>query len=250
MESVGTTAGAVDRPVPSPGPRRGDDAAPDGRIAEPNERHDRSTTDARQMTDDPRHERPAPAAENAFADLFRSEHPRLVALVTALTGDRALAEDVAQEALLRAFREWDRIADYERPGAWVRRVAVNLATSAGRRRRSERRALTRVAARPQPTADDPAANPSDLWARVRDLPARQATALVLFYVGDASVADVARTMECAEGTAKALLHQGRTALAARLDAPGDGRETRTDGDGEADAAKTTTRSPADPEVTP
>jgi RNA polymerase sigma-70 factor (ECF subfamily) len=126
---------------------------------------------------------------------------------------------VAQEALLRAYRQWDVVGTYERPGAWSRRVALNLATSARRRRRSEQRAVVRLAFRPDPPDPDPVADPvvsADVWAVVRTLPRQQANALVLYYLADESVADLAASLGCAPGTAKAHLHQARAALAARL----------------------------------
>lgn len=160
----------------------------------------------------------APGTVPSFEDFFLVEHPRLVALVLALSGDRGHAEDLAQEALLRAYRRWEVVGRYEKPGAWTRRVALNLATSAHRRRRSERRAVERLAARPHPVAD---AGPgrTEFWAMVRTLPRRQAAAVALYYLADESVAEVAHDMGCAEGTAKAHLHQARQTLAARFGDP-------------------------------
>ena len=144
-----------------------------------------------------------------------------------MTGDRGHAEDVAQEALARAYRRWDVVGGYDRPGAWTRRVALNLATSARRRRRSERAALARVAGRPAEAVADPAGTDTEIWEVVRTLPRRQATALVLYYLADESIASVADSMGCAEGTAKAHLHQGRAALARRLSDPNPTHHTRT-----------------------
>ena len=163
-----------------------------------------------------------PPGPPAFGPFFLDEYPRLVAMVQALSGDRGHAEDVAQEALLRAYRRWDVVGTYERPGAWSRRVAINLVTSARRRRRSEQRAVVRLAFRPDPSErpdHDPVGDPvvsADVWAVVRTLPRQQAAALVLYYLADESVADLAESLGCAPGTAKAHLHQGRAALAARL----------------------------------
>jgi RNA polymerase sigma-70 factor (ECF subfamily) len=154
-----------------------------------------------------------------FGPFFLDEYPRLVAMVHALSGDRGHAEDVAQEALLRAYRRWDVVGAYERPGTWARRVAINLATSARRRRRSEQRAVIRLAFRPEPVAPDPVGDPvvsADVWAVVRTLPRQQAAAIVLYYLADESVADLATSLGCAPGTAKAHLYQARAALAARL----------------------------------
>ena len=70
---------------------------------------------------------------------------------------------------------------------------------------------------------DPTDADTDIWQVVRTLPRRQATALVLYYLADESVTSVAEAMGCAEGTAKAHLHQGRAALARLLGDPTRGR---------------------------
>ena len=148
-----------------------------------------------------------------YTTFFRQEVRGLVAVAAAIAGpDRA--EEIAQEALLRAHREWDRIARYDRPGAWVRRVAINLATSSRRRRASERRAIERVALRRQ--LDVPPPEVDGFWALVRQLPPRQAAAVALHYLDDLSIAEIADALDCAEGTAKAHLHKARATLALRL----------------------------------
>ena len=85
-----------------------------------------------------------------FEGFFLREYRGVVELAYALSGNRAGAEDIAQEAFLRAHRDWHRVGGYRYPGAWVRRVAVNLATSAVRRRLIEARALARLWARQEP----------------------------------------------------------------------------------------------------
>lgn len=155
----------------------------------------------------------APVAPLAFTTFYRRELPQLVALATAIAGHQR-AEDVAQEALLRAHREWSRISRYDKPGAWVRRVAINLANSNLRRLDAERRALSRAGARPN--VDAPPPEIDGFWALVRELPSRQAAAVALHYLEDLSVIEVAAILECAEGTAKAHLYKARQTLAARL----------------------------------
>lgn len=155
-----------------------------------------------------------------FDAFFTLEYPRLVVLLTAVTGRRAVAEDLAQEALVRAHERWSRVARYDRPGAWVRRVGLNLAANARARSRSERRAFERVAGQrppPEPAAPDP--DRDGFWATVRRLPERQAAAVTLYYLEDRAVAEVAAVLGCAEGTAKAHLHKGRASLARLLDRP-------------------------------
>ena len=109
-----------------------------------------------------------------FEHFYLEEYPKVVALVYVLSGSRAGAEDIAQEAFLRAYRDWDRVGSYEHQAAWVRRVAANLATTGLRRRLVEVRALTRLAGRREPAVDPLAAQDGEFWAAVRALPRRQA----------------------------------------------------------------------------
>ena len=150
-----------------------------------------------------------------FDDFFRSEYPRLVPMVHALLGDRGRAEDVAQEALATAQQSWPTVSRYERPGAWVRRVALNRASNVRRRRGREVVALRRVGIKPE-TADAPAMGDERLWQLVRELPEQQRFAVVLYYVEDRSVVEVAEILECSEGSVKTHLSRARAALARAL----------------------------------
>ncbi len=156
---------------------------------------------------------PVPPTYLDFTAFYRRELPALVTLAAAIAGAER-AEEVAQEALLRAHREWSRIERFDKPGAWVRRVAINLATSDRRRRSSESRALARVAGRRQ--LDAPPPEVDGFWELVRQLPDRQAAAVALHYLEDRSIAEMAVILECAEGTAKAHLHKARATLAGLL----------------------------------
>ena len=151
-----------------------------------------------------------------FEYFYLQEYPKVVALAYVLSGSRAGAEDIAQEAFLRAYRDWDRIGNYEHQAAWVRRVAANLATSGLRRRLVEARALTRLAGRREPTVDPLAADNAEFWAAVRTLPRRQAQAVALYYFQDLSVQQTATALGCTEGTVKAHLAKARQALARQL----------------------------------
>ncbi|QXC62970.1 RNA polymerase sigma factor [Aquihabitans sp. G128] len=145
------------------------------------------------------------------------EYPRLVTLLAAVTGHRGVAEELAQEALIRAHQRWRRVSRYDLPAAWLRRVALNLASNHRARQRTEDRTLRRLGGeRPAPerTTDD-----DGFWALVRQLPERQAAAVALYYLEDRPVAQVAAILDCAEGTAKAHLHKGRATLARLLDHP-------------------------------
>jgi RNA polymerase sigma-70 factor, ECF subfamily len=150
-----------------------------------------------------------------FEAFYEREYHRVVGFAYALTGSWEAAEDATQEAFLRAHRDWERVGRYDQPGAWVRRVAANLAVSALRRRLAEAKALLRLAARRQP---DPPLQPEavDFWRAVRALPSRQRQAVALFYLEGWPTAEIARFLGCSATTVRGHLHRGRAALARRL----------------------------------
>lgn len=155
--------------------------------------------------------------DTSFRAFFRTHQRRVVAMATTVTGDLAAAEEIAQEAFTRAFREWDRVRHYDDPGAWVRRVAWNLAVSRWRSLRRE------VSARLLLQGDAPAVveprlpdGSEAVWEEVRRLPRRQAAAIHLFYAEDRAVGEVAAILGCSVGSAKNLLHRARRTLAERL----------------------------------
>ncbi|MFC4104754.1 SigE family RNA polymerase sigma factor [Micromonospora zhanjiangensis] len=154
------------------------------------------------------------AAEPIEFDAFYHAHFRaLTVQLCAYTGDLAQAQDVVQEAFCRAFSRWERVARFDDPVAWVRRVAWNLATSRWRRLRTAQRYLRtqRVEHVAGPTADR-----VDLTAALANLPATHRRAVVLHHLADMSVAEIALQEGVAEGAVKSWLHRGRVGLAAQL----------------------------------
>jgi RNA polymerase sigma factor (sigma-70 family) len=154
-----------------------------------------------------------------FEDVYLREFPRVFALAYALSGSRWAAEDIAQDAFVVAHRQWGRIGGYDDPGAWVRRVAANLAVSAVRRRLAEARALVRLAGRWEPSYAALPGEDADFWRAVRRLPRRQAQAVVLVALGDLSTAEVAATLGCSQRTAQVHLQKARASLMQRLGLP-------------------------------
>ena len=152
---------------------------------------------------------------SSFDRFYVAELRNLVALARALAPPQ-VAEDVAQEAMLAAYRKWDRVAELERPDLWVRRTCANLAVSQFRRRLVETRALARLTlwATTQPPALEESSE--EFWAAVRDLPRRQAQAMALRYLYEMPVEEIAHTMECSVGSVKQHLARGRQRVVAAL----------------------------------
>jgi RNA polymerase sigma-70 factor (ECF subfamily) len=153
---------------------------------------------------------------SGFEEFFRSEYRRVVGLALALCGRPAVAEELAQDAFVSAYRHWDRVAGYDDPGAWVRRVVVNLATSALRRRSREVRALTRFASRREPEQALLAVDDDEFWKAVRALPRRQAQCVALRYLEDRTTEEIAVILAIAAPTVRVHLHAARAALASRF----------------------------------
>ena len=160
---------------------------------------------------------PLPAAEVAvgFDGFYTEQYSPLLRLAYVSTGSRAVAEELVQETMLRVLRHWRKVGAYEKPGAWARRVLLNLATSRGRRLAVEARVMCRLvgehAVEPEPSAETTA-----LWSAVRALPSHESHAITLHYLEDMSVVDMAEVLEMPEGSVKTLLHRARRQLAAAL----------------------------------
>lgn len=149
----------------------------------------------------------------AFAELF----PAAFRVALRLVGDVATAEDVAAEALGRAYSQWERVSELPYREAWVMRVASNVAIDTVRKRQGV------------PMAP-PAVDPADaavirltLVAALRMLPTRQRDVVVLRYLSDMSEADVAAALGLAPGTVKTHLRRGLEALRGLVGDPTDGR---------------------------
>jgi RNA polymerase sigma-70 factor, ECF subfamily len=152
--------------------------------------------------------------EAEFTDLYENHFSELAAQVCAYLGDATEAQDLVQEAFLRAWQRWDKVGGYEEPVAWVRRVAWNLATSRHRRNQVARKFLQKSSA-PEPA---PAASPDHvaLVAALKEVPAKRRQALVMHYMADMTISAIAAHTGAREGTVKSWLHRGRKELAVLL----------------------------------
>ena len=159
-----------------------------------------------------------------LAAFYADQYGRVRGALALFTGDREVAEELAQEAFVKVCQHWDRVRGLEAPGAWVHRVAINLALSRGRRQTTERRIQERLRADATSvagldgTGPGSAPAPTDLADDVRaallDLPAEDRAAVVLRFHADLSVAAVARILEVPEGTVKTRTRRALASLRA------------------------------------
>jgi RNA polymerase sigma-70 factor (ECF subfamily) len=152
-----------------------------------------------------------------FATFYAATFAALCGQLYVHTGDLTEAQDVVQEAFTRAYTRWRTVRTYDDPVAWVRKVAWNLAISRWRRlRRSAQLGYADRSSLPEPTGDR-----VDLHKALARLPVRQRQAVVLHYLVDLSVSEIAAVTGAAEGTVKSWLHRARTSLVGQLGRGGD-----------------------------
>lgn len=124
-------------------------------------------------------------------------------------GEKAVAEEISQDALAILCRDWAKVKDLDHREAWIQRVGINLATSFYRRRAAEKRARVRLEAMAaaQPVA---AQDPSSLAlkAALVELPKRQRAVLILRYYADLTFPEIATTLDMPLPTVKSLARRG------------------------------------------
>ncbi len=150
----------------------------------------------------------------SFDEIFVAEFTAVERTVYLIVHDRELAKELTQDAFLALLQAWRKVSRYERPGAWVRRVAIRLAVRA--LRRHEHRARAERSA-PAPSAVT-AARDLDVWWAVATLSAQQRAAVVLFYFEDRPIDEVAEMLGCSSQTARVHLFRARQRLGAILSA--------------------------------
>ena len=153
------------------------------------------------------------ASELEFDQFYAAHFASLAMQLYAYAGDRAEAQDIAQEAFCRAWQHWAKVSAYEDPLGWTRRIAWRLAISRWRRAKV---ALTfarrqRLESVPEPSPDRVA-----LTRALATLPEAHRRAVVLHYLSGLQVAEIAEQEGVAVGTVKSWLHRGRAALAVQL----------------------------------
>jgi len=158
---------------------------------------------------------PAVSFHEDFESFYARERRPVVGLAFVLSGSRSGAEDMAQDAFLMAYKQWDTVGAYDNPGAWVRRVVSNNSVSMIRRRKAEAKALIRIGGS---SFAIPELSPDAMttWAAVRKLPRRQAQVVALRYYDRSSIADIAGILDCSPNTVKTHLQRAKQTLNAQL----------------------------------
>ena len=148
-----------------------------------------------------------------LAELYLRHATDAVRFAYLLTGDRAAAEDLVQDAFVKVAGRPLRLRDEGAFPGYLRKAIVNLARSNGRHRQVERRYLERTARTGELLAQDPdAAEREAMRHALLGLPIRQRTAVVLRFYEDLSEAQIAEVLRCRPGTVKSLISRGVEAL--------------------------------------
>lgn len=151
-----------------------------------------------------------------FEEFYQAAYARLVGQLFPVTGDLQQAEDVVQEAFVRALDHWPRVSRYELPEAWVRRVAINLALSELRRLRRRAAALLRLG--PAPAEPQLTAHTAEMIELLRRIPANQRAVVLLHDVLDLPIEQVADQLGLPASTVRGRLARARATLARHLTA--------------------------------
>lgn len=158
-----------------------------------------------------------------FESVFHAEYSKMVALAAAVSRSRRDAEDIAQEAMSRLQREWATVGGYDKPGAWLRRVTINLALSQRRRLARDAKVLLGLGAA-EPALPEPPSSDAMVWAAVDSLPGKQRAVVALRFIDGLSTSEIADVLGMAEATVRVHQHRARITLRVALEGErGEGR---------------------------
>jgi|SRR5690242_1967356 len=152
-----------------------------------------------------------------FEEFMAARLPALLRYAAVLTGDRDLAQDVVQDAMVRAHARWRRIGRMDRPELYVRRMVTTQFLSWRRRGAVARTTLVSdgdALDRPVPDIATAAVDRDDVLRLLATLPRRQRTVLVLRYYEGLTDAEIAEVLDCAQGTVRGYIARAMAALRA------------------------------------
>jgi RNA polymerase sigma-70 factor (sigma-E family) len=150
-----------------------------------------------------------------FDEFARARMPELLRFGHALTGSPHAAADLVQDALERTMLAWTRVENQGDPEGYVRRIMINRNISIWRRHRRETLMLDvpeGAGQRWSTVSREPVVRDLALWDRIRALPPRQRTVIVLRYYEDMSEAQIAALMGSSVGTVKSQASRALASL--------------------------------------
>ena len=156
---------------------------------------------------------PHPLDGATLRDLFDASYRKLVVQLYAVTGSLDEAEDLVQEAFVRAAASGRRFLAVDNPEAWLRTTAVNAHRSRWRKLRNGRRAQERLLPPRDPAGLE---EHLEIIDALRALPELQRQVIALHYLADLPVEQIAAELGVPSGTVKSRLSRGREALAGQL----------------------------------
>jgi len=152
-----------------------------------------------------------------LGELYLEHAPATARFAYLMTGDRALAEDLVQDAFARVIGRLGHLREASAFPAYLRRAVVNLAKNHYRRRSIEQAYLEREGARPSQHITGPDLAAADAMRRaLLALPERQRAAIALRFYEDLSEEQIAAALECRPGTVRSLVSRGMATLREQL----------------------------------
>lgn len=149
-----------------------------------------------------------PEPDQGFAEFFRTCLPVVTRTLTALSGDTRVVEDVAQDALLIARHRWGDVRSYDKPEAWVLKVAIRLLRRWQRQHRQE----TPLVAVPTADAVDRVHEVEAVHSALRRLSPRHREVVALHHLLGYPVSEIAAVLVVSESTVRTHLTRGRAEL--------------------------------------
>ena len=149
-----------------------------------------------------------PEPDQGFAEFFRTCLPVVIRTLTSLTGDTRVVEDVAQDALLIARHRWDDIHSYDKPEAWVLKVAIRLMRRWQQRYQHE----TPLVSVPAADAIEQVHEVEAVHSALRQLSPRHSEVVALHHLLGYSVSEIASVLVISDSTVRTHLTRGRAEL--------------------------------------
>lgn len=142
-----------------------------------------------------------------FDKFYQENYTRIYRTMLLTFRDTTLSEEITQEALYRTLRRWAKVSRLDRPDAWTMVVALNAGRDIARRRkRLEDQASLPTEGETETDREGQVDDRMAIVALLNAVSLRQREVLVLRYIAQMSVTEIAKAMRCAEGTVKATLH--------------------------------------------